>query len=177
MFADENPEVLRIGEPFGLPSYMDEDHQIFSVQFVENDKKLNLFKPGCPVHSWYTATPSPADEECGPFISNTPIIALDPNESVRMEGFAVGMPFHGTHFDSSTVDWPIAPICQTSYLALGINKQRDHSHHAYIVQADSQHPTIGCDHQVYLDKGRRNRSWTAIALLAGWRQGTRYVTF
>lgn len=152
---------------------MCKDRQIFSIQFVENDKKLNLFQPGCPVHSWYTATCSPAHEECGPLESNTAILALDPNESIPGEEFAVGMPFHGAHFDNMTVDWQIEPLCQTSYLALGINQQRDHSHHAYIVQADSHNSTIGCDHQVDLDQGRRHQSWTAVALLAGWRQGTR----
>lgn len=145
------------------------------MQFVEDNKTLNLFKPGHPVHSWYTATCSPADEECGPLISNTAIIELDPDEGVPAQGFAVGMPFHGAHFDSITADWQTALLCQTSYLALGIDNQEDQSHHAYIVQADSHNPTIGCGHQVNLDQGRRLLSWTAVAFLAGWRQGTRYA--
>ncbi len=177
MLADESPDILGIRDPSGLPSYMSKDRQIFSIEFVENDKKLNLFKPGHPVHSWYTATCSPADEECGPLMSNTARVALDPNINVPLEAFAVGMPFHGAHFDSITVDWQSAPLCQTSYLALGINKQGDDSHYAYIVQANSHNSTIGCDHQVNLGQGRRLLTWTAVALLAGWRQGTRYATF
>lgn len=156
---------------------MYKDRQIFTIQFVEDDKKLNLFQPGIPVHSWYTAARNPADEECGPLFSNTALLAMDPDEGLPVECFEVGMPFHGAHTNNVTVNAQTAPQCQTSYLALGINRQIDHSHYAYIVRAESQIPTISCKHMVDLDQGRKLQSWEAIALLAGWTQGTRYATF
>jgi len=149
----------------GLPDYMYEDRQIYSMQFVENDKKLNMFHPGNPVHSWYTAISSPADEECGPLIGNSTIIALDPDGSVLPEGFVVGMPFHAS--DS---------IRQTTYLALGTSNQNDGSHRAFIVRGRRENSRSDGDHQVNLDQGRKCLCWTAVALLAGWRQGTRYET-
>ena len=66
-------------------------------------------------------------------------------------------------------------MCRTSYLAIafarddpedGTNKS------AFIVQSDSDTSPLICQHETDLHAGRRSSSWRALALLAGYRQGT-----
>lgn len=170
---DENPDIVTIQDPPSLPSYIYKDRQIFSMQFVENDRKVNLYEPGKPVHRWYTATRVVEEESRGPMRNNTAIVPLDPDEERSgSEIFAIGMPFHGAHFDNLSVDGQTAILCQSSYLALGINKQGDQAEYAYILRAETHTATAVCRHTVTLDRGRKIFSWKATALLAGWRQGT-----
>ena len=138
------------------------------MQFVDDDKKLNLYMPGNPIHSWYTNTCSPMQEECGPILTNFAFISIGSEEFPANREFRVGMPFHAIHFEN-------IPHCQTSYLALGISRDMNEgSNHpnAFIVQADYDIQAADCKHRVRLDYGRRLTSWKAVALLAGWRQGT-----
>lgn len=132
------------------------------MQFVDDDGKLNFYKPGHPVHSWYSATCSPhQEEECGPPLGNLAVIDLE-NSFDFGEAFTIGMPFAVAHFNGISVDWQTALVCQNSYLALGITKassrKGDGSSHpdAFIVQAESRQRQAGsCDHQVDLDRGRK----------------------
>ena len=152
---------------------MYKERYIFGVQFVEDDKKLNFYKPGNPVHSWYTAICSPAGSECNPVLSNFASINIGTNETPVNTEFEVAMPFHAAHFGNITVDWQTAPVCQTSYLALGITRGvcRTSRHpDAFVVQANSHVSAIDCTHEIRLDEGRKLASWKAVALLAGWRQ-------
>ena len=154
---------------------MYKERQIFGVQFVENDSKLNFYQPGNPVHSWYTTMCNPAEKECGPLLSNFAFINIGFNEGSLNIEFEVGMPFHGSHFEDVAVDGQPAPLCQTSYLALGISRSIDEtcSHqYAFLIQADCHVPASACRHDIDLDKGRKLVSWKAVALLAGWRKGT-----
>lgn len=84
------------------------------------------------------------------------------------------MPFHGARIFNISIGPQPVPICQTSYLALGISKTADESNHpnVFIVQADDHRTVSDGDHSVHLDEGRKLTGWKALALLAGWRQGT-----
>ena len=82
-------------DPPAYPSHRYIDRQIFSMQFMENGSrmKLNLYKPGSPIHDWYTNSCNPVADESGPISSNSAFVAVEDNE--EHEEFAVGMPFHG----------------------------------------------------------------------------------
>ena len=168
------PALLTIQDPPGLPSYMYKERQIFKTQFVDNDKKLNLFKPGNPIHSWYTTACNPTREECDPLLSNFAFINISTDDSYADGEFEVGMPFHASHFDGVTVDGQNALVCETSYLAIGISRNCNRfSKHpdAFLVQAEDRVQAASCRHEVKLDDGRRLTRWKAVALLAGWRKG------
>ena len=96
---------------------MYKDRLISDCQFVDNDSRLNFYKTGSPVHSWYTSCPNPADEESGPILSNTASIDIE-NDGVR-QAFEVGMPYYGIHTYKVFVDRQSTAKCQISYFALG----------------------------------------------------------
>lgn len=150
---------------------------IHDVQFVCNDRKINLYGLGHPIHGWFTTTTDPSEDEFTPPWSNSGLVHLESMKPViHVDYFAVGMPFHATHYDQVDVSWQSALVCWTSYLALGYGKSHsqgsgDGHPDAYILQAET--PVINsCDHRVNLDDGRTLGTWKAVALLAGWRQGT-----
>ena len=174
MIPDPNPDVLKISDPPGLPASRYKERLIFNVQFVDNNSKLNFYKPGNPVHSWFTPTCNPSESACAPIFANNAYIN---NENIdhHLEEFAIGMPFHGSHSYNITVDWSTTPVCQMSYLALGMSRnRRDWSNHpdVFVVQADTTVSTAHCDHGIDLEGGRKLLSWKALALLAGYREGT-----
>ena len=163
--------MLKIRDPAGLPSYMHQERQIFSMQFVMGDSRLNFYTPGNPVHSWYTAVCNPGEEECGSMFSNAALIT---NEGLVHTTLEVGMPFHGLHFHDLVVDEQSVPVCRNSYLALGITRCVNGSSDqpdAFIVQGDRRVHAAGCAHGIHLDEGRTLVSWNAVGLLAGWRKG------
>lgn len=168
--VDPSPNVVEIHDPPGLPIHMYKHRLMSNCQFVDNDSKLNFYKAGAPIHSWYTSCPDPADNENGPIYSNTASIDIG-NDGARPE-FELGMPYYGTHTYSVFVDRRSMPLCQISYFALAMSKalnqygQKD----VFIVHTDSYLPVVSCDHNVHLDKGRNSNSWTAVALLAGFKQ-------
>lgn len=151
---------------------MCKDRLILNCQFVDNDSKLNFYKPGAPVHSWYTTCRNSVEEESGPILSNTASIEIE-NDGTR-QAFEVGMPYHGIHTYSVSVDRQSMPVCQISYFALAVSKTLNQHGQpdVFIVLADSYLSAGSCDHSLHLDKGRKCRSWTVGALLAGFRQGT-----
>ena len=171
---DPNPDVLPIADPPGLPATRYKERQIFGVRFVENDKKLNFYKPGSPIHSWYTPACNPSDARSAPISTNAAWLNIE-NQEDDVEEFAIGMPFSAAHCYGVTVDWSTAPMCGNSYLALGMAKhRRASSNHpdVFIVQADAIVLSADCEHRSNPEEGRKAHSWTALALLAGYRQGT-----
>ncbi len=144
------------------------------MQFVRDNKTINFYQPGDPVHRWYTHSCDPDASESGPIWKNR--VHLDLENEERWQAFHVGMPFHGVHTISVLVSHQTIPLCAISFLAIGIHHDLDpfktDSFDAFIVQAESHSPSTSCSHIVDLESGRRNSSWKAIALLAGWRQGT-----
>ena len=92
-----------------------------------------------------------------------------------MISFSVGIPFTGIHSYNVDVDYTDALMCRTSYLAIAIERDQpedDTSKNAFIVQSDHDISRVTCAHTIDLDAGRRSSSWRALALLAGYRQGT-----
>ncbi len=160
---------MMIKDPPGLPYHNFKDRQVFRMQFVRHDHTLNLYKPGDPIHSWYTHALSPFESECGPVFRNQALIDTGAKELFGYSECELGMPFHGAHFDGQP-----DPLCQNSYLALGISRNvNEISGHpnAFVVQADCHVRAAGCNHKMDLDNGRRVTSWKPVALLAGWRKG------
>lgn len=161
---------MEIHDPPGLPTHIYKDRLISNCQFVDNDTKLNLYKAGAPIHSWYTSCPNPLDEESGTILSNTASIDIE-NDGTR-QAFEVGMPYYGIHTYSVFADRQLMPVCQISYFALAMGKTLNQHGQTdvFIVYSDSYLPVGSCDHNVHLDKGRKSSSWTALALLAGFKQ-------
>ena len=149
------------------------DRLIFDVQFVRDNRSINFYKPGDPIHCWYTNSCDPDGTESGPVWKNRALLDLENEE--RWQEFHIGMPFHGIHTIGVLVSNQTLPLCITSYLAIGIHHDldpcSDDSYDAFVVQAEFHHQTTACPHRIDLESGRRNASWKAIALLAGWRQG------
>lgn len=162
---------MEIHDPSGVPTHGYKDRLISSCQFVDNDSRLNFYQAGAPVHSWYTSCPDPAEEESGPIWSNTALIDIENDGTLAV--FEVGMPFYGIHTYSAFVDRQSMPVCQITYFALAISKTLNQNGHkdVFIVHADSFLSVGSCDHNIHLDKGRKSsNSWTAVCLLAGFRQ-------
>ena len=150
---------------------MYKDRSISDCQWVDNDTKLNFYQAGAPIHSWYTNCPDPIEEESNPIFANTALIDIE-NDGTLQE-FEVGMPYYGIHTYNVFVDRHPMPFCQFSYFALAMSKTLNQNGQSdvFIVQADSYRFVNSCDHNVHLDKGRRNSSsHTALALLAGFKQ-------
>ena len=146
---------------------------------MENDKKLNFYRPGCPIHSWFTPVTNldfnPYDPLAAPPIfANTAFLDIE-NDEESFKGFAIGMPFHAIHSYGFTVGWTTARMCGHSYLALGMTKhRRASSNHPdlFIVQVDTIVSSTNCEHRVNPEEGRRaSRPWKALAFLAGYREG------
>ncbi|KAL6718316.1 hypothetical protein ACLMJK_004405 [Lecanora helva] len=170
---DSNPQVLRIQDPDTLSPHLHKERQIFDMQFVENDRKLNLYKAGHPIHSFYTNTCNPSREECGPLMTNLSYIDVEPDNFLSNTDFQLGMPFHAVHAETITSGQPTTQ-CQISYLALGLtrlNNEGSNHPNAFVVQANRSMPSTSCCHEVFLDQGRRLLAWKVVALLAGWRSG------
>lgn len=167
---DSSPDVLEIHDPSGLPTHMYKDRLIWTCHFVDNDSRLNFYKAGAPIHSWYMSCPSPAREESGPFLSNTALIDIESDGTRQV--FEVGMPYYGIHTYSVFVDRQSMPLCQVSYFALAMSKTLNQHGQTdvFIVRADTYVSANTCDHNVHLDKGRKSASWSALAFLAGFKR-------
>lgn len=138
------------------------------MEFVENDEKLNFFRPGQPVHSFYTFTRYRDIDGRPPILANKSLLQLDLYS--RLSSGAVGMPFYGSH---SSPSHPDRPTCSTWYLALSIVNETGQPPQAYIARGcDVVRPGAACNHEVHLDKGRRVTHWDMVAYLAGWWQDT-----
>ena len=168
--------MSRLEDPLALPNAnlsQCEKRRIIGVQFVDYDKKLNLCQAGHPIHRWFTNACRPGDT-FRTVLGNKETIDIDPSGPF-LETLSIGMPFHKWH--SFQEDSQPDPMCETSYLALAstteLHQTRDGAQpHTFIVQADHLTPTASCDHESrVLDAGRKLRAWTAVAYLAGWRQG------
>ena len=85
--------------------------------------------------------------------------------------FAIGMPFYGHHTGDAEGSHNNTNSCERDYLAIGIRKDESNSR-AFIVHTQHLTPAYRCSHEIHLDSGRQNIDWTAVAQLAGWRQGT-----
>ena len=168
--VESSPNILEIHDPPGLPTYMYKHRSISNCDFVDDDSKVNFFTAGAPIHSWYTSCPNPVDEESGPILSNTATIDVENNG--RRQAFEVGMPYYGIHTYSVFLDIGHVPMCRISYFALAMSKTLNQHGQTdvFIVHTDSYLPADSCDHNIHLDKGRNFRSWSALALLAGFKQ-------
>ena len=150
---------------------MYKDRSISNCQWVDNDTKLNFYKAGAPIHSWYTNCPDPIEEESNPILTNAALIDIE-NDGVPQE-FEVGMPYYGIHTYNVSVDRQSMLVCQVSYFALAVSKTLNQygQTDVFIVQADSHRFGNSCDHKVRLDEGRKSSSsYTALAFLAGFKQ-------
>lgn len=149
---------------------MYKDRLIWTCQFVDNDSRLNFYKPGAPVHSWYMSCPNPAGEESGQFLYNSSLIDVGSEDAAEV--FEVGMPYYGSHTYGVFVDGQSTPLCQISYFALAMSKylNRHGQSDVFVVHADTYLSVNTCDHNVNLDKGRRSASWSALAFLAGFKR-------
>ena len=169
-----------VQDPSGLQSnaLMYADAQIFSMDYVEGDKKINLYSLGHPVHSWYAWAWSSATAECGPLLRNSTMVNVSGDDIYSdFVQFSIGMPFDGAHFKKFTTDSLDEFVCRTSYLALALTKEknwRGQSQHpdAFIMQAYADVPARSCGHEIALHDGRKLTRWNPVALLAGWREGT-----
>lgn len=138
-----------------------------AIQFTQCGRSLNFYKPGNPIHKGYM-------DQCDPngsvtqLLSNRDLVKVENGD--EREEFAIGMPFHGVHSGGVQIGGHAAPMCIHSFLAIGMSLADDQSN-VFIVQTHSHLPTSRCSHHVDLDGGRRNTTWGALALLAGWRQG------
>ncbi len=161
---------MEIRDPPGLTTHTYKDRLISNCLFVDNDRKVNLYKGGAPVHSWYTNCPNSEEEESNPIFSNTASIDIE-NDGTR-QAFEVGMPYYGIHTYSVFVDRQSMPVCQLSYFALAMSKTLNQNGQTdvFIVHADSYLSVGSCDHDIHLDKGRKSSSWSALVLLAGFKQ-------
>lgn len=156
-------------DPPTIPSSDLNDRQIFNMQFVESDKKLNFFRAGHPVHNLWTHTGDPIESGFRPpIVINRCWLQVNRLHDAFIPS-AVGMPFYGSHVTSIR---RVRPTCATSYLALSIVSETDQPPHAYIVKGSDTRPGITCDHEVHLDNGRKLIHWDVAAYLVGWRQGT-----
>ncbi|MCJ1463177.1 hypothetical protein MMC07_001782 [Pseudocyphellaria aurata] len=140
------------------------------MQFLRKDKTLNFFKPGHPVHSYFTNSCDPEKPDSRPWQENRVLVDVEKDDEYWLK-FAVGMPFIGFHFDNLT-DPRHGRICRYSYLAIGISETLGLRSNVFIVQTDRDVPESQCKHMVDLEKGRRSTNWKAVALLAGCGRGT-----
>lgn len=172
--ADPNPQSL---------TYTDSTNRtdtiltrlIFTPSFSASDRVLNFHMPGSPIHNWFTNSTSPSSTTSGPIHSNLAHITIPP--SLVYSNFKVAIPFHAHHTPSINVSYSTAPFCRTSYLALGECTDSDfvggpNSSNVFIVTGDIDTAPHLCNHVPNLDAGRRNSTWTVLALLSGWRHGT-----
>ncbi|KAL8793390.1 MAG: hypothetical protein Q9195_003976 [Heterodermia aff. obscurata] len=152
--------------------------QIFAASFSTSDRVLNFHRPGSPIHNWFTHSTNPSSTTSGPIHTNTAYITLSP--SLIPSIFKVAIPFHAHHTPSISVTYSAAPMCRTSYLALGECTDSDfalsaggpNSSNVFIVHGEIDTAPTACSHTPSLDAGRRNDDWKALALLSGWRHGT-----
>lgn len=139
------------------------------MQFLRKDKTLNFYKPGYPIHSYFTNSCDPEKSENRSSQENRVMIDVEKDEYWLR--FAVGMPFIGYH-SRNVADHRPAPFCRYYYLAIGISESLGVQSNVFIVQTERDFPQSQCKHTVELEKGRRSTNWKALALLAGWRQST-----
>ncbi|KAL9124122.1 MAG: hypothetical protein Q9217_006518 [Psora testacea] len=170
---DPSPLMSPLGDPPAIPSHTGREPLIFGMQFAERGKQLDLFEPGRHIQSWYSHV-SESREQTHTLVSpNTCLLDLD-NDDIWAE-VLIGTPFHASHSSEVTVDWDPSPHCSTSYLALGITEHSYGSDHpnVFIMQQEIYKRSQDCDHLLNLEAGRGPVfQWKALALLAGYRQGS-----
>lgn len=110
---------------------------------------------------------------CNPSSPNATSVQLN-HATILLEGrgwdnYAISMPFHSLHETDLIMADSLDPACRISYLAIGVSTR---THDAFIVQTELDRPSASCDHTTELEYGRRlGFQWSAIAFLAGWRDG------
>ena len=177
--TDPHPSRLTYPDPPTRANDTTPARQIFTPFFSSSDRAINFHLPGSPIHNWYTYSTSPASTT-GTILPNTAYLTLDalPSSpdtvSIPSYSFKIGIPFHGHHTASVSVSYSAAPMCRTSYLALGecTDGQLEGGNNMFICMTEIDSSPALCSHAVNLDAGRRSSSWTALALLAGWKPGT-----
>lgn len=137
---------------------------IFDMQFIRKGKGINFYKPGTPIHSYFTTSADRETFESRPARENS--VLIDLGGEGRLQRFAIGMPFFGIH-TAGPRNGLGASRCQSSYLAIGITSD----YGAFIMVMSRASSELNCSHTVDLERGRRSTDWNAIALLGGWRDG------
>ena len=167
---DPSPSMAVIWNPPNGRSAFEPDLLILNLQFVRGSSTLNFYKPGNPVHSFFTTAldPTSVDHDV---TSQQNLELIDVDKENALLRFEVGMPFFGFHTSNIRIDEFHLPFCRFYYLAIGIT-QEIVSSNVFIVQTSHNVRHSNCNHVVDLDRGRRSRTWVARALLAGWRQKT-----
>lgn len=176
---DPHPSRLIYPDPPTRTNDTTPARQIFSPFFSTSDRAINFHLPGSPIHNWYTYSTSPSSST-GTILPNNAYITLnalslsDDSVSGPSYSFKIGIPFHGHHTGFISVSYSAAPMCRTSYLALGECTDADFhgGNNMFICMTEIDSSPALCSHAVNLDAGRRSSSWTALALLAGWKPGT-----
>ena len=173
--VDSSPTQLTFIDPPARNNDVVPQRLIFNPSFSASDRVLNFFRPGSPIHNWYTNSTSASSSSSGPIHPNLAYVTLDPEDIPQP--FQIGIPFHGSHTPSISVSYSNTPMCRSSYLALGhctatYTPLNPGGGNMFIVTADHDTAPTSCTHNINLDAGRRNSPWRALALLAGYRQGT-----
>ena len=164
---DRDPKILKVYEE-DLANNV--ERLVFSMHFLENGR-LNLFEPATPLHRFYMHSYDPYSPPPLPILTNRVLCTIDPESRPPLESFIVGMPFNFSHQKDVYVDWSDEGVCQTSFLALGMTECPDRvsgQPRVFIMQAQES-IVADCSHEVDLEDGRRNSSWTPLALLAGFK--------
>ena len=141
---------------------------IFKMQFTNNDKCLNFYQPGVPVHSWFTYC-CKVDCRNRTLRSNARVL-MAPLDTY--EAYSCSMPFYASCY--SEFDQTLNMYhCETTYLAIALAVNDRVKPNVFVVGGSVHWPaTTICTHSRSLEEGIRNLTgWRAHGFLAGWRQG------
>ena len=147
---------------------------ILSAQFIEDGLKLELFKSGHHIPSFYSDISSRGEQESSRVHQTGHTFNI--HQDGRRHLFSIATPFHERHQSAEEVDWSAEPKCVISKLALGFSENKKDafypSHNFFIMQAEEFESAWECNHSLSYDSGRSSHlRWKPVALLAGYRQG------
>ena len=147
---------------------------ILGANFIEGGRKLELFRSGHHIPSFYSNITLAGNQESSRVHPTGHTFNL--HKDGRRQTFSIATPFYERHQNAEEMDWNPDPKCVISKLALGIaeNKKDDlyHCHGIFIMQAEKFESAWECDHSLSYDSGRSsNLRWKPVALLAGYKQG------
>ncbi|KAL8940102.1 MAG: hypothetical protein Q9211_002434 [Gyalolechia sp. 1 TL-2023] len=162
--------------PFSTYSFSETDDvpnpskTAFEPRFIDADKFLTFHDPNEPVHPWSSPQVGSYGPGAGYLRENS--VPIDIEKQGRPRRFVIDMPFHGLHTKGHRRSDDSELSCQESYLAVGVGYLCG-KNHAFIVRSNRYTSTERCHHtQIDLAEGRWLSDWQAVALLAGWRQGS-----
>lgn len=142
----------------------------FEPRFNDADKFLTFYDPNEPVCRW--SSPQVGSHGPGTGYVRENSVYIDIEKQGRPKEFVIDMPFHGQHTKGHRRSDDSELSCQESYLTVGVGRVRG-KNHAFIVRSNRYMATERCHHtQIDFAAGRWLLTWQAVALLAGWREGS-----